>query len=64
MASVKQLFALHQAELAPELPQSSARDCFAITKALVDLETGILKKLPTDLEAQIVRALQGYLTKS
>ena len=64
LTSVMQLFALHQTELAPELPQSSARDCFAITKALVEMEAGILKKPPADLEARIVRALLGYLTTS
>ena len=62
LASVVQLFAHHQAELAPTLPESSARDCFAITKALVEMEAGVLKKPPADLEARIVRALLGYLT--
>ena len=64
MASVTQLFALHQAELAPDLPQSSACDCFAITKELAEMEARILKKPPADLEARIVRAMLGYLTKS
>ena len=62
LASVVQLFAHHQSELAPTLPESSARDCFAITKALVEMEAGVLKKPPADLEARIVRALLGYLT--
>ena len=44
VASAKQLFAHHQAGLAPALPASNARDCFAITKALVEMEAGVLKK--------------------
>ena len=44
VASLTQLLALHQAELAPHLPDSSPRDCFAITKALVEMEAGVLKK--------------------
>ena len=60
VASAKQLFAHHQAELAPALPASNARDCFAITKALVEMEAGVLKKPSADLESRIVRALLGF----
>lgn len=63
LTSTLELFAHHQAELAADLPESCARDCFAITKALVEMEAGVLKNPPTDLEARIVRALLGYLTK-
>ena len=62
LASVEQLFAHHQAELAPDLPESAARDCFAMAKALVEMEAGVLKKPPAALEERIVRALLGYLT--
>jgi AcrR family transcriptional regulator len=63
LASVLQLFAHHQKELATDLPESAARDCFAITKALVEMEAGVLRKPPADLDGRIVRALLGYLTQ-
>lgn len=63
LTSVTQLLAHHQKELATDLPESAARDCFAMTKALVEMEAGVLKKPPADLEDRIVRALRGYLTQ-
>ncbi len=63
LASMLQLFAHQHAELATDLPESAARDFFAITKALVETEAGVLKKSLADLDVRIARALLGYLKK-
>jgi AcrR family transcriptional regulator len=62
LQSVSELFAHHQNELATDLPESCVRDCFTMTKALVEMEAGVNANPPADLEKRIVRALLGYLT--
>lgn len=59
LVGVQQIFAHHQAELAPDLLESAARNCIAITKALVELEAGVLKKPPADLKERTVKASMG-----
>ena len=62
LESVAGLFKHHQKELATDLPESCLRDCFTITKSLVEMEAGVSVNPPADLEKRIVRALMGYLT--
>lgn len=61
LACVASLLRRHGAELAPGSPESAARDCLVITKALVEADSAHALRPPADLGARIVRALMGYL---
>lgn len=63
LASVQTLLDRHRAELAPALPTAAARDCLVICKALVEADAGAARRPPADLEARVLRALLGYLTR-
>ena len=62
LKAVQKLIQQHRAELAPRLPRSTAHDCLAITKALVEADSQSGKAPPRDLEERIARVLYGCLT--
>lgn len=59
---VEPLLRRYHSELAPDLPPTAAKDCLTIAKALVEAEVGTRATPPTELEANIARALWTYLT--
>lgn len=61
LRAIGRLLARHRASLDPHLPREAARDCFALTRALVEADVGRRRSPPPGLDARIVRALLGYL---
>ncbi len=65
VAAVQALIDRHRAALPDDLPTSAARDCLAITKALVEADVQLLgersSQAPEGLSRRVSRALRGYL---
>ena len=59
LGCVAPLLQRQRAELAPLLPASTARDCPALARALIEADWGRLQVPPADLAQRIVRAPIG-----